>query len=544
MNELPQLKWQEPKKGGSPYKHKEFFSKRRFERDQSRRDPSDEGSRMLQEKPGVVNCNSDLFVETSTDQENFLINPPDIVLIDSFGEAFEKAIGYILRQRVVGVAWEGVNVGRFGHLCLVQVGCNKCVYLFDIVVLGRQAFDSGLADIMDSADILKVIHNCRHFSDALYHQYGVSLVNIFDTQVADAIIYRNEVPDRKLPRQTSKLISCMYEYLHLSPDEYHFHKTRLKHTKNDEMVWKNRPIGRDLIDVAAKTVMYLRELRLAQMERMMEEFLHGVDIYLSCVRDAPDDVVKKKSSTGLPERFYELKHRERTRHRQVELEMDNSNEVEEQRLAWEEGHHFMMKYEQYGMRVREHKYPPLAARPGGNSQVTDSHSTTGDPSSDVTTGIDRLHVQSGAPGTQPELRNCMVNDSGSRLSGLDSRRPGIFSQDDFPQLSSDSDSSGQSPRASSGWQHTRPSREPKFGRGRAASLMRNAKLPGARKPKEKAYGTSSSSYADTTYHQDLPYNDKLQFPSDQELLTSSEVVSAPGLYKIPSGPRVRVSHRP
>lgn len=40
--------------------------------------------------------------------------------------------------------------------------------------------------------------------------------------------------------------------------------------------------------------MYLRELRLAQMERMMEEFLHGVDIYLSCIRDAPDDVVKKK----------------------------------------------------------------------------------------------------------------------------------------------------------------------------------------------------------------------------------------------------------
>ena len=40
--------------------------------------------------------------------------------------------------------------------------------------------------------------------------------------------------------------------------------------------------------------MYLRELRLAQMERMMEEFIHGVDIYLSCVRDASDEAVKKK----------------------------------------------------------------------------------------------------------------------------------------------------------------------------------------------------------------------------------------------------------
>ncbi len=43
--------------------------------------------------------------------------------------------------------------------------------------------------------------------------------------------------------------------------------------------------------------MYLRELRLAQMERMMEEFIHGVDIYLSCVRDASDEVVKRKVRT-------------------------------------------------------------------------------------------------------------------------------------------------------------------------------------------------------------------------------------------------------
>jgi len=34
--------------------------------------------------------------------------------------------------------------------------------------------------------------------------------------------------------------------------------------------------------------MYLRELRLAQMERLMVEFLHGVDIYLSLIRDSND----------------------------------------------------------------------------------------------------------------------------------------------------------------------------------------------------------------------------------------------------------------
>ena len=40
--------------------------------------------------------------------------------------------------------------------------------------------------------------------------------------------------------------------------------------------------------ISLQHVMYLRELRLAQMERLMVEFLHGVDIYLSLVRDSND----------------------------------------------------------------------------------------------------------------------------------------------------------------------------------------------------------------------------------------------------------------
>lgn len=38
--------------------------------------------------------------------------------------------------------------------------------------------------------------------------------------------------------------------------------------------------------ISFQHVMYLRELRLAQMERLMAEFLYGVDIYLSLIRDS------------------------------------------------------------------------------------------------------------------------------------------------------------------------------------------------------------------------------------------------------------------
>lgn len=40
--------------------------------------------------------------------------------------------------------------------------------------------------------------------------------------------------------------------------------------------------------------MYLRELRLAQMERMMAEFIYGVNIYLSIIRDGRDYNVSDK----------------------------------------------------------------------------------------------------------------------------------------------------------------------------------------------------------------------------------------------------------
>ena len=218
---------------------------------------------------------------------------------------------------------------------------------------------------------------------------------------------------------------------------------------------------------------------------------------------------------------------------------------------WEEGHNFMVKYEQRAMRVCEHKYPPFTTKPERSSPVLKDNSVF----NDLTTEIDKLNVVGGASKTQPEKRYSAQNTR-KFSSGRGSLWPGnsgIFSHDDFPQLSSDSDSSGQSPRASSGMQNMMSSRDARFGRGRAASLIRNAQLPGARKPNESAYGLSSyagtKQYRGTNQHVKPSMNigigqhDRLQFPPDEELLTSSEIVSTSVLNAVPSGPRVRISHQ-
>ncbi|KAF6033661.1 hypothetical protein EB796_008035 [Bugula neritina] len=43
----------------------------------------------------------------------------------------------LLREETqLSVDCEGVDLGRFGELCLVQVATTQKVYLFDVVVLG------------------------------------------------------------------------------------------------------------------------------------------------------------------------------------------------------------------------------------------------------------------------------------------------------------------------------------------------------------------------------------------------------------------------
>ena len=249
------------------------------------------------------------------------------------------------------------------------------------------------------------------------------------------------------------------------------------------------------------------------------------------------------SSTSLPQMFHEIpKRRERPRYRQLDPELD-TNDNEEKRQVWEDGHSFMEKYEQSGMRIREHKYAPFAGKLDHTSPFPTPDNIAKDEglSNAPATGITKLGMYEQAPLSQQDNRNPRTIDarprkfsSGRGSSTFGPGNSGIFREDDFPHLSSDSDSGGHSP-ASVSVQHTRPSRDSRFGRGRAASLLRNAQLPNARRPTERPSGLPS--YIGAGQH------DRLQFPSDEELLASSEIVSASGLKSIPSGPRVRISRQ-
>jgi hypothetical protein len=58
-------------------------------------------------------------------------------------------------------------------------------------------------------------------------------------------------------------------------------------------VWRERPPQQHLVNAAVKNVKHLLDLRNVLMEKMMEEYVAGVNIYLMQVRDASDRDAKR-----------------------------------------------------------------------------------------------------------------------------------------------------------------------------------------------------------------------------------------------------------
>ncbi|KAG9509795.1 Egalitarian protein-like protein, partial [Fragariocoptes setiger] len=76
------------------------------------------------------------------------------------------------------------------------------VYLLD--VLGNKQLLEALRPLLESNDIVKVIHDVRNKSNALYNETGILIRNVFDTQVANLVIQQQ---DTGKPAYKSRYIS-------------------------------------------------------------------------------------------------------------------------------------------------------------------------------------------------------------------------------------------------------------------------------------------------------------------------------------------------
>ena len=95
---------------------------------------------------------------------------------------------------VVGFGIQGVDLGRSGEISLLQLteGETGRVFLLDVagLKLGDEENEllAWVKKILESESVLKVMHDCRMGSDALFHELGIELRNVHDVACWHALL--------------------------------------------------------------------------------------------------------------------------------------------------------------------------------------------------------------------------------------------------------------------------------------------------------------------------------------------------------------------
>ncbi|XP_029316751.1 piRNA biogenesis protein EXD1 [Cottoperca gobio] len=238
----------------------------------------------------------------------------NFVVIDEFHEKFGSAVMHIKKQDVIGVVADGVEVFKHGRLCWLQIATKNRVYLFDILLLGAQAFKNGLSMILENRHILKVIHDCRALAGCLIAQYGVKLTNVFDTQVADVMCFYSS-SGGLLPDRVSTLQEVVSLHLKVPSSQLLTLLMKSQFTKEEREMLYKRPCPVPMLKVMALSGIHLQPLRLVLLDTLMTDYMTLVDSYINSSHYQPDELehFSMESVLELPRELRNLEQMRRKR---------------------------------------------------------------------------------------------------------------------------------------------------------------------------------------------------------------------------------------
>ncbi|NXU24066.1 EXD1 protein, partial [Thalassarche chlororhynchos] len=231
----------------------------------------------------------------------------EYTVVDCFQQKFGPAVLHLKQQCVVSIAGEGVNLCRHGKLSWLEIATKSRIFLFDIFLLGPQAFKNGLQMVLEDKNILKVMHDCRWISDCLFHQYGVLLFNVFDTQVADAMQF-SMATGGFLPHRVCTLQECLMQYLKIPSKWDAIMKCRQQMASDNPEIWFLRPFPASLLEALALKAMYLLLLQSSLMDNLLSDLTAVVHDYLNAFRSGSGDHLgsTKPTCMELPEELRQL----------------------------------------------------------------------------------------------------------------------------------------------------------------------------------------------------------------------------------------------
>nr|XP_023027846.1 uncharacterized protein LOC111515877 [Leptinotarsa decemlineata] len=212
---------------------------------------------------------------------------------------------------VVAFDCEGINLGVKGQLTLMQIATmNGFSYVFDLISC-PQMIEYGLRTLLESQDIVKIVHDCRNDSVNLYNQYNITLRTVFDTQAAHAILTYQET-GRPVYKAKSIALNALCECYGAPINPM---KEQLKNIyKRDQKYWSRRPLTREMILYASADVLSLTSDKIYyQMTKAIKEENKSLMLDLCeeqiFMQISPDTVKMKKRQRKTETEVAELRQK-------------------------------------------------------------------------------------------------------------------------------------------------------------------------------------------------------------------------------------------
>ncbi|XP_059076299.1 uncharacterized protein LOC131027394 isoform X2 [Cryptomeria japonica] len=175
-----------------------------------------------------------------------------------------------LNELVIGFDCEGVDLARYGRLCIMQLAFEDAIYLVDAVE-GGDPLMQACKPALESVHVTKVVHDCKRDSEALYFQYGIKLDNVVDTQIAYSLI--EEQGGRKwAPDDHISFVGLLADPQYCGVSYAEKEEVRIL-LRKDPQFWASRPLTEMMKRAAADDVRFLLQIYHKMMGKLDQRSL-------------------------------------------------------------------------------------------------------------------------------------------------------------------------------------------------------------------------------------------------------------------------------
>ncbi len=167
-------------------------------------------------------------------------------LVETASDLFDTVLA-LRRERLVAVDLEADSMFHFEEkICLIQISTQKAGYILDPLKIPDM---SPMAGVFSDKKIRKIFHGADYDVRSLYRDYGITVNNLFDTELASRFLGNKETG---LDAVVQKRFNIFLEK---------------KYQKKD---WSQRPLPEEMIRYAANDTRYLIPMYQAQIRELCD----------------------------------------------------------------------------------------------------------------------------------------------------------------------------------------------------------------------------------------------------------------------------------